>query len=70
MCSTWPDFFDRAERFVVLTEAANGSVADVHSRMPVILEPGEVRPWLADAAFARAVIRRPGPILTRVAAEA
>jgi putative SOS response-associated peptidase YedK len=63
-------FFDRAERFVVLTEAANGSVADVHSRMPVILEPGEVRPWLADAAFARAVIRRPGPILTRVAAEA
>jgi len=63
-------FCDRAERFVVLTREANGSVSDVHSRMPVILQPGEVRRWLADAAFARAVLRRPGPILVREAAGA
>lgn len=37
---TWP-------RFVVLTAAANKDVAPIHDRMPVLLAPEAIEPWLA-----------------------
>ena len=33
------------ERFVILTRAANPSVAPVHARMPVLLPPGSLHAW-------------------------
>lgn len=36
------------ERFVILTTAANESMSPVHDRMPLILEPDEVIPWIYD----------------------
>ena len=38
---------DAVETFTILTTAANGTVAPVHSRMPVILPPEAYGPWLA-----------------------
>lgn len=40
--------FGTEERFVILTTAANPSVAPVHDRMPLILERDEIRDWLTD----------------------
>ncbi len=37
------------ECFVILTQAANASIADVHDRMPVILYKSELKGWLLDA---------------------
>ena len=33
-------------RFVILTTAANSSMREVHNRMPLILERGEIEAWL------------------------
>ena len=41
---------DTVETFTILTTAANGIVAPVHGRMPVILPPGAWDPWLAGEA--------------------
>lgn len=48
-------------RYVVLTRDAEGSVADIHDRMPVILEPSDARRWLDEGAIGKA------PDLVRVA---
>ena len=40
-------------RFVILTTAANGSVSDVHHRMPLILSEDELSYWTRDFYFAR-----------------
>ena len=41
--------YEQAEnggRFAIITTEANGSCADVHDRMPVVLRRGEVKAWL------------------------
>ena len=51
------------ERFVVLTTAANASVAPVHSRMPLILEKSQVSDWILDDKAAEAFLQlRPGQL--------
>ena len=40
--------FEEEDRFVILTTKANGSMRDVHDRMPLILEENEVEEWLYD----------------------
>lgn len=40
--------YEGQERFVILTTDANSSVAPVHNRMPLILEPEEVEDWVLD----------------------
>jgi putative SOS response-associated peptidase YedK len=52
-------------RFVILTTAASGSVADLHDRMPVILGPGEREAWLSDGTAAGEILSRTGPDLRR-----
>ena len=48
-------------RYVVLTRDAEGSAADIHDRMPVILEPVDARRWLDEGTIGKA------PALTRTA---
>lgn len=40
--------YEGQERFVILTTDANSSVAPVHNRMPLILEPEELKDWVLD----------------------
>jgi len=49
--------------FVILTTAANESMAPIHDRMPVILAPDEREQWIGDDDFMRQALRRPGPEL-------
>ena len=50
-------------RFVILTRAANADMAPVHPRMPVILGPEAVRPWLTREAEAREMLKGVPPRL-------
>lgn len=52
-------------RFVILTRAANESMAKTHDRMPVIVAEQEVRPYLTDYAAAKNIISSSAPELTR-----
>jgi len=49
--------------FVILTTAANDSVAPIHDRMPVILAPDEFDQWIGDISFAQYALQRIGPEL-------
>ena len=40
--------FDGEDRFVILTTEANGSIAAVHDRMPVIVPKAGIRDWICD----------------------
>ena len=54
-------------RFVILTTAANPSVADIHNRMPVILTPEEQEVWVRDLSGAMDILHRTPPLLTKTA---
>ncbi len=56
---------DGQYRFVILTRQANGSMAEVHDRMPVIVSETGVRPYLTDLAAAEAIIATASPRLVR-----
>ena len=43
---TWRDDEHHLESFVMLTTQANEDRKDVHHRMPVILQPNEIKDWL------------------------
>lgn len=43
---TWKSPEGELETFTILTTAANGLVAPLHDRMPVILPPAEYSTWL------------------------
>ncbi|MGL5434729.1 MAG: SOS response-associated peptidase [Lachnospiraceae bacterium] len=40
--------FEDGHRFVILTTRANESMSTTHDRMPLILEPGELKDWIFD----------------------
>ena len=42
------DRFNGEDRFVILTTGANGSMASVHERMPVILPKTRINDWIFD----------------------
>ena len=48
------------EAFVILTTAANASVAPMHDRMPVLLKPDELDRWTGDDGYIKEVLHRPG----------
>ncbi len=52
-------------RFVILTRAANESMAETHDRMPVIVDEKNVRPYLTDTAAAAEILASASPWLTR-----
>lgn len=54
-----------AQRFVVITTAANESIADVHDRMPVVLLPDEAKAWMKNTSDAFALLQSRRPLLVR-----
>ena len=52
-------------RYVILTTAANESIADVHNRMPVILPKDKVEDWLMTEEFAIPYLHAVMPALIR-----
>ncbi len=54
-------------RFVILTRAANETMAETHDRMPVILGAEDVRPYLTEERAALALIASASPPLLRKA---
>lgn len=64
MAGLWRDF-DGERRLVILTTAANASMADVHDRMPVILPRELVRAWATDTEAAVRYITGAMPQLCR-----
>jgi len=59
--------------FAIITTDANGLVAEIHDRMPVILAPSDCAPWLGEEPDPRGLMRqfpadlmRMWPISTRV----
>ena len=60
--------YEGQERFVILTTDANSSVAPVHNRMPLILEPEELKDWVLDD-LAIEFLRHKAPVLLEQRAE-
>ncbi len=52
-------------RFVILTTAANASMAMVHHRMPVIVEPEEMATWLAATTEIGSFLSKVPPMLEK-----
>lgn len=59
--------FEGEERYVILTTQANSSMAAIHHRMPVILDPDNLTGWLEDPGFALEILARPMPQLVKTA---
>lgn len=45
-------------QFTILTTSANDSMRPYHHRMPVLLSPADVRPYLAEVQFAQNLLRQ------------
>lgn len=60
--------YEGQERFVILTTDANPSVASVHNRMPLILEPEELKDWVLDEQVAESLLHKT-PVLLEQCAE-
>ncbi len=55
--------YENVLRFVVLTAAANASMAPVHDRMPVRIPRAELDGWLFDLEVAKRLLAAPQPEL-------
>lgn len=51
--------------YTILTTAANSSMQPIHDRMPLILLPNQIQPWLMDATEAMKALSRTPPQLCR-----
>ena len=60
--------YESQERFVILTTDANSSVAPVHNRMPLILEPEELKDWVLDDQATESLLHKT-PVLLEQRAE-
>ncbi len=52
------DMMCNEDRFVILTTSANESMRSVHDRMPLILEPEQIRSWLQDPDSTDEILRQ------------
>lgn len=59
--------FNGERRFVILTTAANASVADIHNRMPLVLQRDQLAPWARDLTAAMTILRQQPAMLERIA---
>lgn len=55
-------------RFVILTTSANGSMADVHDRMPLLLSREQIPSWLSDNSAVKSILAQIPVPLCREAA--
>ena len=61
-------FYNRFQdevRFIILTTQANASVSPVHSRMPLILDEGELEDWVYDDKFTEYALHKTSTELLR-----
>ena len=56
--------YPECDRFVVLTTAANASMAPVHDRMPVMIDRADAKTWLFDKQGYKELMTRSMPELT------
>ena len=68
LAGLWNDYAGQ-RRCVILTTAANGSMAEIHDRMPLILTGEQRRRWLADTDAAAEILAVVPPELVRTSAE-
>jgi len=55
--------FWKDDRFIIITTAANNSIADVHDRMPLLLEEKELENWLFDDEAYKLILQKlPGKL--------
>ena len=54
-------------QFVILTTAANASMAPIHDRMPVVLRQEQLVPWIRSVSQALSILRQEPPPLLRQA---
>lgn len=59
------NLFGSADHFIILTTAANGSMKEVHERMPLILNKDEAENWLFDDSRIKDLLMIIPPILER-----
>lgn len=57
--------FQGEERFVILTDAANDSMLQVHDRMPLIIEQDEIHGWIFSREQAALIQKRKSSELNR-----
>lgn len=57
--------YDGKPCYVILTTAANPSVVDIHDRMPLVLQPDQIDPWLEDTGAALSILHGTPPMLQR-----
>ena len=50
-------------QFTILTTSPNASVLPVHDRMPLVLMPEEVMPWIQDFGAAEKLLTKSPPLL-------
>ncbi len=56
-------------RFVVITAPANASAANVHDRMPLLIDEADARAWILDASAAQELLKKPLPDLVQLREE-
>ena len=52
------------DHFVILTRAANASMAPVHDRMPLILEREDIEPWIREDGLVSSYLASAGKELS------
>jgi len=62
LAGLWNMMFDK-DRFIILTVAANDSVINVHDRMPLMINHGDLEEWIYSEKFAMEYLKRPMPSL-------
>lgn len=67
MAGLYTAFENSDDSFVILTQNANETIADIHSRMPVILNKSEIATWLTDSRFANKLFNQEGSRLVKKA---
>lgn len=65
-CYNW---YQKESRFVILTTEANSSVAPVHNRMPLILEPEELGNWVLNDSATKYLLHNKTPVTLKRRAE-
>ena len=57
--------FNEERRFIIITTAANPSMAEVHNRMPIVLQDAECDAWLRSREGAIGILRTTRPDLIK-----
>lgn len=52
------NIFKEENQFVILTTNANQSIADVHDRMPLILQKDQIQSWLLDGSQTQNLLKQ------------